>query len=477
MGTVYSHLLGAQIMRPRWAGWPWEEYATGNALATLPELGLPSFLLVCGWMGLYLLIIGPVNYIALRYIKRPELAWVTIPTLVILFTALAYIAGFLYRGTRPTLNRLLVAQGWDTAPQAHLHGVMGIYSPSRARYNLQTESPIKFLPQGDQGINLQTGANWLSLEQTNGQLLPEARIEIGGMKSVALEGYLPVLSITHDLTVTVSSRVPHLAGQVTNNSSLTLKEAILVTPGSITNLGDLAPGASHPVSLPLQIDRNNPGLYQMDAANYLFPGIYGLAQGDEDEITQRRGALLRAAVTPQEYHTIPANWGIYLLGWVETPLLPAGVAGVNFRTVDTSLVIHRLTPAFQFEGNAWQLNSALFAWETTQPEITPYSTGYGLVNQGYTLRFRPAVPPQFSKVKSLTVTLEGSSTPNKVILELWDYEANAWNQVDVADWGQINIPEPEPFVGPGGEVRLTLRADPNDWNEIYESSVNLVVAP
>lgn len=473
METVYSHLLGAQIARPRWAEWPWETGATGNALATLPELGLPSFLLVCGWLGFYLVIIGPVNFIVLHRLKRPELAWLTIPALVVMFTAFAYFSGFLYRGTRPTLNRLMVAQGWDTAPLMHVNAVMGIYSPNRTRYNLESEAPFRFLPQGNDGASLQTGGNWLSLEMGDGQILPDTRLEIGGMKSVALEGSLPTLNITHDLTVTVSSRTPQMEGQITNLSNVTLRDAFLVTPGSVTNLNDLKPGESRSISVPLQVDRNNPGFYQMDS----IPGYYGPLTGIENETVQRRDALLRAAVKPQQYYSIPTNWGIYLMGWVETPLLPASVRNINTKNVDTALVIQMLTPAFQFEGDSWRLNPALFAWESSQPEATPYSSSYGLINQGYALRFRPAVPLQFSKVVALTVTLEGSSRPDKVTLNLWDYENGRWSQVEFADWEQIRIPEPGRFVGPGGEVRLNLQGDPNDWGEVYESSIELVVRP
>jgi len=475
METAYSHLLGAQIARPRWAGWPWDDYATGNALATLPELGLPSFLLVCGWLGFYLFIIGPVNFVVLRRLKRPELAWLTIPALVVVFTAFAYFSGFLYRGTRPTLNRLLVAQGWDTAPLMHVNAVIGIYSPNRTRYNLESEAPFRFLPQASDGSDLQTGGNWLALEQGDGQLLPDARLEIGGMKSVALEGSLPALNITHDLTVTVSNRTPQLEGQVTNLSNVTLRDAFLVTPGSVTRFNELRPGESRPISLPLQFDRNNPGFYQMDSS--LFAGYYAPAWGADGETTQRRNALLRAAVGPLQYYSIPSNWGIYLFGWMETPLLPASVADVSARAIDTSLVIQMLTPDFQFEGDSWLINDALLAWETSQPDATPYSSGYGLVNQGYALRFRPAIPLQFSSVESLTITLKGGSRPDKVTLEFWDYEINRWSQVEFADWGRISVIEPERFVGPGGEVRLKLGADPNDWSEVYESSIDLVVKP
>jgi len=476
METVYSHLLGAQMARPRWAGWPWEEYAIRNALAALPELGLPSFLLVCGWLGFYLVIIGPVNFIVLRRLKRPELAWLTVPVLVAMFTAFAYVSGFLYRGTSPTLNRLLVAQSWDTAPLAHANAVVGIYSPTRTRYDLESDWPFRFLPQGNNGTSLQTGGNWLALEIDKGQLLPETRLEIGGMKSVAVEGNLPALNITHNLTVIVNERTPLLTGEVTNTGNLTLKDALLVTPGSVTQLNDLKPGQSRPINIPLQVDRYQPGFYQMDSIA-LPTGSDSILIDEENESAERRNALLRAAVTPQQYYSIPSNWGIYLIAWLETPLLPVNARNTDFNVVDTSLFIHMLTPTFQFEGDSWNLNSALFAWESSQPDATPYSSSRGLVNQGYMFRFRPAIPLQFSTVEVLNITLEGDSMPGNTLLQVWNYEANRWSQVEFAGWGQINIPQPERFVGPGGEVRINLLADPNSWNEIYESSIRLVVAP
>lgn len=475
MEAIYSHLLGVNIPPPRWAEWPWENSATDNALATLPELGLPSFLLICGWLGFYLLVIGPFNFIVLRQLKRPEWAWLTIPALVMAFTAFAYVSGFLYRGTRPTLNRLMVAQGWDTTPLAHANAVVGLYSPTRARYDLESESPFRFLPQGSNGAGLQTGGNWLTLDMENGQRLTDARIEIGGMKSVALEGSLPALEIAHDLTVTVSSRRPRLDGQVTNLSNVTLQNAFLVTPGSVTQLGNLSPGQSQPVRLSLQLDYNTPGFYQMDSNPYA--NNYDLLGGDENDAAVRQNALLRAAVLPQYYDQKPANWGIYLMGWVETPLLPVGLAKINEKTLDTTFYIHALTPAFRLEGETQLWSNALFAWESSQPDASPYSSSYGRVNQGYSLRFRPAIPLHFSEVVSLTLTLEGSALPSQISLELWDYDNKIWSRVEFTAWGQLDIADPERFVGPGGEVQIQLKGNPDLYDQIYESSINLVVRP
>lgn len=472
MTAVYNHLLGARTARPRWMRWPWNEDDAGTALASLPQLGLPSILLVFCWLGLYFLVIGPANFFVLRRIQRPEWAWFTIPALVLGFTAVAYVAGFLYRGTRPTLNRLTVVQAWDTAPLARVQARVGIYSPNRARYDLKAQSPFKFLPQGSEAASIQSNNNWLALEQAGGQLLPEAQIEIGGMKSVGVEGSLPGLEIAHDLKVILSTSAPRLSGTFTNQSGMTLKEAFLVTPGRVLSLGDLSPGESVPVRLPLEVNRNTAGFY---SPNFVSPTYaVNLPPLRQEEIRQK--GLIRAVTDPDD-EVLRSNWGIYLMGWLETPLLPVEVPKVNAHLLDTTLYVHLLTPELQTEGDTWLLNNAVFAWEGSDDSVSPYSSGYGKLPEGYQLRFRPALPVKFSKVVWLTLNLDGNALPSDVTLEAWNYAAQEWRQIPVSSWQDVSLPEPEEFVGPGGEVQIRLKSDFNSWGGMYESSINLLVEP
>ena len=46
-------------------------------------------------MLLYTAIIGPINFLILRRINRRELAWITIPALVLLFSAITFFTGLI----------------------------------------------------------------------------------------------------------------------------------------------------------------------------------------------------------------------------------------------------------------------------------------------------------------------------------------------------------------------------------------------
>ncbi len=72
-----------------------------EAAKSLTGLSLPLSWMVCGFLGLYVIILGPVNLFFLNKLRRRELAWVTIPVLVVVFSGIAFILGSQLRGGKP----------------------------------------------------------------------------------------------------------------------------------------------------------------------------------------------------------------------------------------------------------------------------------------------------------------------------------------------------------------------------------------
>ena len=468
---LYTLLLGSQPTRPRWSGGSWFGFNANQALGAISELGLPSIFYITCLMGIYVLIIGPLNYFALSRLKRRELAWVTIPALVLLFSFLAYGSGLIYRGTTPILNRLVVAQAWDGVDAAYAHALLGIYSPVRARYAL--DSTEQFLPQPFTGGNgdLQSNNDWKVVQEGSNTILPDIRVDIGGMKAVALEGSLPALPISHDLVLVISRQDPIVSGNIVNQSDFTLKDVLLVTPGSWEKLGDLAPGKSKPVSVSLVPGANGPEFYTLDPMTILNL-TYDKIQRDVNEA--RRYALLQNVLAP-DYQRNDGNWGIYLMGWVDQPVLTVGLKDKRSKTVDTMLYVHRLSPSLKFEDDEWNLPVSLLAWESSIPTVSPY---YGQLSAGgYELRFRPGIPVDFRSVRSLNFMLASNAPPDELISSAWDYTQKEWVEISSAGTYYRDIPEPERYIGPGGEVRIQVVVNRSSWTEIKASQIGLVVKP
>jgi len=470
--AVYSHLLGVAPVRPEWANGVWETYSADRAVSTLAELNLPSFVYICGWLLLYVVVIGPLNFVILRRAKRRERAWLTIPLIVFVFSGIAYFYGSVYRGQHPILNRIALVQAWQGSEMAQAKALVGIYSPRRAKYALEAGDGFALYPFESNSGGLQSGEGWLSLQDGEKTVMPDVRVEIGGMKAVALQGSLPALEIDHALVISISEKDPMLTGTVTNLSGFTLHGAMLVTSGRWQRLGDLAPGASASVRVSLTPDSDGPEFYGLES-NY----ILGVNGSEQDEGVIRREATLQALLR-SGYGQNLGNWGVYLMGWLDQPLLPVNVRGEAFETIDTTLYVAMLVPSVQLGSTTWKLTPSLLAWESSVEGASPYHSE-GIPTSGYLLRFRPAIPIQFGSVQELTLDINTSysTTPADISASLWDFESGLWSRLEDLHWGRNNIPEPERYVGPGGEIQLKISGSGNDYIELDPSSFTLVVKP
>lgn len=470
MQDLYSHLFAFKVPRPVWSNGNWNNSAANQALSTLSELGIPSIYYICGWLVVYIIMIGPVNYFVLRRKKRSELAWFTIPGVVIVFTCIAYFFGYFYRGTKPTLNRIVVAQAWEGSDQARVLGLVGLYSPSRTQYVMEAGDQFTFLPFINDNSPQKNG-DWQTIQQGTTTLLPDVQVEIGGMKVVSVAGNVPALTFDHDLVLNVSSKTPTVSGTITNTSGITLKDAILVTPGDLKKLGDLPPFSQQEVNVSLVAGKDGPQIYSQDAWILLGLNSYDL---DIEKNALRQSALLRAVLNSNT--DAKTMWGIYLMGWVDEPLLPVSLQGRQFKTIDTTFYIMMLSPSLHLEPGTVQLPPNMFTWETSAKEISPYyaESSY-LPAGGYSIRFLPAVPIQFREVKMLTLHMESSVAPNDVQAYLWDYEKERWVQLENLSWGDRSIPEPWLYVGSGGEIRLKIDGKQDSWMRMGPSNFTLVV--
>lgn len=484
MGNFYGNLLGSRATRSSWLNAVWDSYAANQALSALEALSLPPATSILCLLGVYILVIGPLNYLVLRYFKRQELAWITIPALVILFTLVGYFSGFLVRGVHPILNRLAVVQAWDGVDEAQAHALVGVYSPIRAKYTLNAGEA--FLPypfeEANQG-GFQPSHDWLSLEQGEGIVLPDLLVESSGMKATFVSGSLPALQLTHNLVVTIGKQTPTLSGIISNTSQYTLRDVALVTPNNAQNLGDLAPGATKNVVVSLRANPQGSPFYNQTSQFSYYSG------GSLQDI--RHNALMNAVRSTRQQSGDKVDAGIYLIGWLDKGLISTGLQGQDFESVDTSLYVVTLRPIFTFTPGPLQLTPDLFIWESSDPNFSPYLPEYwqqSASSNGYVLSFKVAVPSlPYHAVQTLTLTLNPSTyrsgpSPSAINVFLWDWENASWVQIHDLAWGNNDIPDPFRYAGTGGTINLRIEQNQNGnagqpWNELQSSYVTLVVEP
>ena len=108
-----------------------------NAVYQLASLALPPIGGLIAILGGYIVLIGPLNYLILKRLDRRELAWITMPVLIVVFAVSAYGFGTALRGTDLIVNEVAIVRGAPGATEGTAQVYLGIFSPSRATYQVQ----------------------------------------------------------------------------------------------------------------------------------------------------------------------------------------------------------------------------------------------------------------------------------------------------------------------------------------------------
>ena len=473
---LFRNLLTGTGQRPNWAGGLRNWYSARDAINALPGLDFPSVFQICGFLGFYLIAVGPINYLVLRRLKRRELAWITIPALVTLFSLGAYLAGYQLRGGQASLHRLSVVQVWPGSQFARVEGVVGLFSPRRTQYDLSFAAGFLARPMPVDAYG-NTGGSF-TVEEADQTYIRNIRLEVGAVEPFVMQGQVPAPSFTSDLVLDLSQPTPTLDGTVTNNSPLTLVDAVILGPGGVQRIGELAPGASVPVSLPLYDTRasaapanevlpalgNQPplgaGIYY-PPSNYdsTIDDILGTTYYYNDREQFRRYSLLSALI--DSYGGSVRGSGVYLAGWTSESPLPVEVVDRPFTTLDRTLYLVALPPRLEVSGGQVVIPPGLMQWMALNPSPSSTPTPYDMyLYQGnvYDLRFVPTQVVGLSAVDSvvLHLTSYGLTGAASVEVSIWDFTENVWVPLTNLRWGDTKLPQPARFVGPSGEIQARI---------------------
>jgi len=485
---VYRNLLAVATDRPGWSSAYRNWYNAGEAVNAIPGIGLPHPLQVCVFLGGYVFAIGPLNYILLRRLKRRELAWITIPGLVLLFTAITYIAGFGLRGSRPTLHRLAVAQVWENSDRAQIESLVGIFSPRRAEYDLQVDGDmlLRPLPSDTYYRSLNLSLDGAQMEQSDSSFVRHVRVDVGAITPFVAQGQVAAPKFTSSLTYSVNSTRSVLEGTITNQSDITLRDAVVLSAGGAQRVGDITPGSSVTAKVSLtaihasSISQNStqilPAGITLPYPSSYYSGydttiedILGTTSYYDDRETYRRYSLLTWLFDP--YNTGGRGGGTYLVGWSDVSPVKASLVGDRFNVEDKTIYLIRLNPQVVVSDGSITVPPGLMTWELIDPGQNGGGSPYdSYLSQGYfALRFRPSIVLDYSSAASLTMhfTSYGATGQSPLVVSLWDQQEGVWVELKNLSWGDTVIKSPNRFVGSDGRIDVRLES-PN-----YSTSVSV----
>jgi hypothetical protein len=197
-----------------------------------------------GFLLIYVLVAGPLNYVILRKRGRKELAWVTIPVLAFVFSGVAY---GLAQGTRGGLSVEQASVVFATAEGHTSHRLVTVSSGAGGRHTVEFGSKDALQPWGIGGFepfgNVGPGRSRQVVRLTGAG--SEAILETSPFSAGIAQGSLD--SSPGYLEGNLSWDGSAFAGEVVNRTNMALDVAVVPAGRREVEVGELAPGESKEV--------------------------------------------------------------------------------------------------------------------------------------------------------------------------------------------------------------------------------------
>lgn len=358
--AFWEELLSPGANYPEWMPWDmsFRQRRAGNmvwALSNLPTLDLPSVRNLAILLSVYILLVGPLNYLVLRWKKRLHFAWLTIPLITIIFSAATFGIGYAMRGTDLILNKVAIVElspyGYTT-----VGSYIGIFSPSQQSYEIEVSgntlvSPIQpDYDPWDRSGGLPAGSETVFV-QGEPSLVNGLSVNQWSMQSFMTEGDWPNFGlIVSDLKLEDNN----LVGSVQNDTAFTFTDTVIVLGNRFIRLGDFSPGEVIQVRLELPSLVGHPFessiTYQLITSEPRFSGFEDrdnrLKQSVLDSVFawgNPSGPILGASTPIAD---LIGSQQVLLLGWFDKAPPDVLVSGRKPAEITTSLLFAPLPFSF-----------------------------------------------------------------------------------------------------------------------------------
>ncbi len=471
---------------PEWATGFTNGYAAFAALSALPPLSLPSAIKLFLFVLIYILVIGPINYLILKRIERREIAWVTIPGLVILFTVIAIVAGFRLKGNEAIVNQLSVAFGQIDGDRLRVQSLLGLYSPKRTTYELSVPSDVLLKPFDGNSGDLSKGGDVETIQGAESVTLTGVRVDVGEMQPFISESYQEAPAINGRAVLRSEGKDLLLDIAIENKSDTRLENAVALLGLNAIPLGTLEPGSNLSISEPFSTALNSAfgsgmSISSMPTGPSTSPlalnyeTILGNSTYYDDPESYAKWQLLEAIMAgygSPNSSTVPGK--VTLIAWSDEEQIDVELSDSGHASMATTLYFLEITLEQTIvSGHDVTVPKGLLNWNVLGEEGVYNATIYDLYFPPGWVEFEFQPWPEFQNmdIDQLGIVMqkrEELSTQPKPKVQLWDWQQEVWAEVDGISWGQNTVEDVIPYIGPANTVRLHLQNDNPESIEILE---------
>jgi hypothetical protein len=505
--ALWYNLVITRTPVPNWS----QDFRAWDAAKTAAEIlpgldVLPSVLPLCGFLALYIVLIGPVNYLILNRINRREYAWLTIPALIVLFSGLAWVVGSELRGNDPSIGRLTLVRSWPNTEVARTTELIGLLSPQRTQYTLDVADNtfLRTIPNtelvGTNSLLESTFETSIEIQQFNGFRAFEFPVDASFVAGFAANSTTEKPQISGSVLISYPDddrNVQMIRGSVTNNTDQTLEDGVILARGVAYRLQEpIEPGdvqafpllSANRITLegsemaapsPIGYDGSrvnlgfgyNSGGYYEDTVDRTLTDIMGQngnfggyysgndARTPEERTAQeemRRRWSFLTALLRDPYFSTGRGDKVYFVGWSNRAVTDVDLAERTYNAYDSTLYVVELESEIQRPvATRVRVASDQFVWSVFEKNTLSNAAPVNLrLSEGNSIAFRytPIETARLEVVDELHLLVRyNSGGAPSMPLQLWDWQDQAWDDVTITN-NQLILRRPDEYIGPQNAV-------------------------
>lgn len=478
---VWGTIVNTIPERPYWAQGVQNSYSAGTAVSSLPSIALPSTIILVLFLFFYILVIGPGNYFILNRLNRRELAWATIPALVIIFSAIAYLTGFQLKGNDVILNQMSIVSGSVDGEPVRVQSLVGLYSPRRNTYNIVFPADTLARPFDRNSGSLNGSGSIDAITESSELTMTKVRVDVSAVETFVAQSYQIGPDVTGQASLEIDGSDIILNASIQNNSDIVLENATLLLGSRAFPVQDILPGSTATISTKVGVSSSSSSGTITPYGTVIIPPsvsgapltnnaetILGTSNYYEDRAVFPRWQLLDAIDSSYygsaRINTLPGTI-VTLVAWSEIPQIDVHLDQDTFKTTATTLYLLQI-PLQQniVGGNEISLPLSLLNWDLLDADNV-YDANVEnlyLADGSVEFEYTPWLEFQEMEVTSLAVALtteDQSLKQSMPMVKLWDWAEETWIPVADANWGETKVSDYGRFLGPKNAVRIQLRSD------------------
>jgi len=329
-------------------------YRFTSNMQAIPNSKLPKLEIGFIILGVFLLFVGPINYIVLKRLDKREIAWVTIPAITVFFTLVMYFWGIGASFKDPLMNNISIISLDSITKNVDINTISGVIGFSKGDIDVTTDENVAFRVSSRYRNNI----NYSSFQKddvileydlrTNTHIIFKER-GIWDTQTVVLN---ETKEMEGDLVQELTFNDSMLEGSIKNDTSIDLEDAFIIYGQNVKKLGNINKGQLKDININFNDNSANPTSKAREKDYYLiidslYPWSNYNVNSNQDTLDSRaKRDILEGYFFDDFARQINSN--IVLYAWSSEPITSdISINGKIPERIDRNLIVIPIHYSYQ----------------------------------------------------------------------------------------------------------------------------------